>query len=330
MERRVFAVVLIIILLLFGSTCYIFTFTPINAQIMDTLGSLNPTPTPTPEPTPTPLPTPEPTPTPLPTPTPTPRGMMPQSQASAIYMVDGNTNAVLSNVNGTQVLPMASTVKIMTAMLTIEDVGLDQKVTIPQDAVDRTADGTASTAQLHVGDIIKVRDLLYGALLPSGADAATALADYVGGSTPNFVQMMNSKAAVLGLTQTHFVDPDGLTIDGDVSMTSAADLTKLAEYAMANSTFATIVQQTSYDLAPTMYHRKYHWTTTNGLLTDYPGMLGVKTGHSSRAGYCLAFAAARDGHYIVGAILNSTDEAQRNLDVSNLLDWGFSKLSGKF
>ncbi|GHO83643.1 D-alanyl-D-alanine carboxypeptidase family protein [Dictyobacter formicarum] len=329
MERRVFAIVLIIIILLFGSTCYIFAFTSVNNKFMDMLGSLDPTPTPTPTPEPTPTPTPEPTPTPFPTPTPTPRGMMPQSQASAIYMVDGNTNAVLSNVNGNKVLPMASTAKIMTAILTIEDVNLDTKITISQDAVDRTADGTSSTAQLHLGDVIKVRDLLYGALLPSGADAATALADYVGGSTPNFVAMMNNKATRLGLTQTHFVDPDGLTISGDVSMTSAADLTKLAEYAMANSTFASIVAQASYSLAPTMYHRKYDWSNTNGLLSTYPGMLGVKTGHSSIAGYCLAFAAARDGHYIVGAILNSSDEAQRNTDVSNLLDWGFLKLSGK-
>lgn len=329
MERRVFAIVLIIIILLFGSTCYIFAFTPVNNQFMDMLGSLNPTPTPTPTPEPTPTPTPEPTPTPIPTPTPTPRGMMPQSQASAIYMVDGYTNAVLSNVNGTRALPIASTAKIMTAILTIEDVGLDQKVTIPQDAVDRVADGSSS-AQLKTGDIIKVRDLLYGVLLPSGADAATALADYISGSTPNFVILMNKKAANLGLTQTHFVDPDGLTIDGDVSMSSAADLTKLAEYAMANSTFASIVVQTSYTLAPTMYHHKYPWTNTNGLLSTYPGMLGVKTGHSSIAGYCLAFAAARNGHYIVGAILNSPDEAQRNTDVSNLLDWGFLKLSGKF
>ena len=329
MERRIFATVFIIVILLFGSMMYVFTFTPLNDQLKGTFGLLAPTATPTPEPTPTP--TPEPTPTPIPTPTPTPRGMMPQAQGqvAAMYMIDGNTNAVLANVNATQVLPMASTAKMMTALITIQSVGLDQKVTIPQDAVDRTSDGTASTAGLHAGEIIKVRDLLYGTLLPSGADAATALADYIGGSTPDFVVMMNNKAAALGLVNTHFVDVDGLTIGGDMSTSTAIDLAKLGQFAMMNSTFATIVQQTSYDVPPTQFHSKYHWDNTNGLLTTYSGMLGVKTGHSTRAGYCLAFAAARDGHYIVGAVLNSPDEGQRNQYVSNMLDWGFLKLSGK-
>lgn len=324
MESRFFVVVLLIILLLFGTTIYLFTFTPLNAQVMDTLGLVPPTPTPTPLPTPTPIPTP--TPTAIPLPTPTPRGMMPQVQARAIYMIDGNNNTVLANINANTPFPMASTAKIMTAIITLGSVGLDQKVTIPQDAVDHAVNASGSSAYLVQGDVIKVHELLYGLLLPSGADAATALADYVSGSTPAFVQAMNNKAAALGLTNTHFVDPDGLTIDGTVSTTSAVDLTNLANYALGNATFATIVQQTAHDLPATQFHHKYHWDTTNGLLTSFPGVIGVKTGHSSVAGYCLAFAASRNGHYLIGAILGSSQEEQRNIDVGNLLNWGFFKL----
>jgi serine-type D-Ala-D-Ala carboxypeptidase (penicillin-binding protein 5/6) len=326
MKRRLYGFVFLVIILLSSSSIYLFTFTPVNARIQGALGMLA---TPTPPPTPTPLP---PTPTPLPptptliptpTPSPTPQGI----QASGIYLLDATTNQVLFNQDSTAVVPTASTAKIMTAILAIEDGDLNHVITIQQDALDRVQQsGGGSSAQLQLGDQIKLGDLLYGLLLPSGADAATAIADYIGGSTPAFVQLMNNKAAALGMTHTHFVDADGLTIDPPVSVSTAQDMTKLAIYAMSNATFANIVRQTEYYLAPTEFHHGYPWPNTNGLLTTYSGMLGVKTGHSSIAGYCLVFEATRNGQYLIGTIMGSPDEAQRNADVTKLLDEGFAEV----
>jgi D-alanyl-D-alanine carboxypeptidase (penicillin-binding protein 5/6) len=302
MERRVFSIFLLIILVVFGTTMYVLFFTPL----------------------------PTPTPTPLPSPTPTPRGAPPTIQASAIYMVDASNNHVLYTMNATQSFPMASTAKVMTAIIALENINLNTKVTIHQDAVDHAAAMNGSSALLRAGDIIKLHDLLYALLLPSGADAAVAIADTMSGSVPAFVTLMNTYAARLGLTQTQFVDPDGLTIDGPVSKTSAVDLTKLGEYAMNNSTFASIVQQQEYDLPATLYHHSYPWMNTDGLLATYTGMMGIKTGHSSIAGYCLVFEATQNGHYIIGTILGSPDGTQRDTDVSTLLNWGFGKLNGSF
>jgi D-alanyl-D-alanine carboxypeptidase len=330
MERRAFSIILLIVFVLCGTTMYFLFFTPLSTHIANSLGLSDVPPTPTATPTPIPTPTPTPTPTPLPLPTPTPRGNPPTIQASAVYMVDASNNHVLYNLNSTQSFPMASTAKVMTAIIAIENVSLDTKVTIQQDAVDHAAAMNGSSALLRTGDVIKMHDLLYALLLPSGADAAVAIADTVSGSEPAFVTLMNSYAARLGLTQTHFVDPDGLNTDGALSITSASDLTRLGEYAMNNATFASIVQQQEYDLPATLYHHSYPWKNTNGLLATYPGALGIKTGHSSPAGYCLVFEATQNGHYLIGTILGSATEEQRNADVTSLLDWGFAKLAGTF
>jgi D-alanyl-D-alanine carboxypeptidase (penicillin-binding protein 5/6) len=325
MERRFFMVMLLLLLVIFGSCMYLFTFTPLNHQILGTLGMLPPTYTPTPSPTPSPTPTL--TPTLPPTPTPTPKGMLPQVQASALYLMDLTNGRVLANVGGNQVLPMASTAKIMTAIIALENGNQLQRIPIGQDAFDRVHVDGASSAGLDVGDAIPLQDLMYGLLLPSGADAATAIADYIGGSTSGFVQIMNTYAQRLHLWHTHFVDVDGLSSGtGTLSTTTAADLTTLARYAMNNPTFAQIVKQQYYHVPPTLYHHAYDWTSTNGLLSTYSGMIGVKTGHSDAAEYCMAFAAIRNQQYLIGSILNSPSEEQRNQDITAVLDWGFDKV----
>jgi D-alanyl-D-alanine carboxypeptidase (penicillin-binding protein 5/6) len=240
-----------------------------------------------------------------------------------------DTGHVLADIHGEQPLPMASTTKIMTALIAIQTANLDQFVTIGQDAYDEVHLRDGSSAQLVVGDQLTLKDLLYGLMLPSGDDAAIAIADALAGSPENFVQRMNLFAYRLHLFQTHYLDPDGLTIytangpDPD-HYSTAADLTRLARYAMSIPLFAQIVKTPLYTVAATALHHAYHWTTTNTLLEAYPGATGIKTGYTVEAGYCLVFSATRNDHHLIGTVLDDTDDAHRFNDAKALLDWGFS------
>lgn len=325
MQRRAVLILALIFVLIAGTLIYLFAFTPLTSQITTAIGSgddtaqVTPTVEPTPMSTPTPTPTPTLTETPSPTPTPLAPGVMPPSTAKAVYMVDVTTGKVMTDVASDQELPMASTAKIMTALLATERINLDQPVTIPDEAAQRIDANGESSAQLHPGDRIRMREVLAGLLVQSGADAAVTLADATSGSVDAFVTEMNAYAQRLGLAHTHFVDPDGIS---DQSVTSAADLVKLSEKAMQNSTIAYLVSQTDYHVAPSQNHLRYDWQTTNALLTSYPGVFGIKTGHSNAAGFCLAFADKQpNGHIIYGAILGSPDEEARTSDVTKLLDW---------
>jgi D-alanyl-D-alanine carboxypeptidase (penicillin-binding protein 5/6) len=258
------------------------------------------------------------------------QGTPPRLQAQAAYLIDADTGQALVNIQGTQRLPMASTTKIMTAILTIETANLNQIVTIKQDAIDEVKNNQGSTADLVVGDKIRLRDLLYGLMLPSGDDAAIAIADAVGGTSDNFVQMMNLFAKQHDLTQTHYINPDGLTYFNAQNQpdpnhyTTAADLVHLTSYALANPIFAQLVETQQYVLSSTSDHHKYVWDTTDTLLSTYPGATGVKTGFTDEAGYCLVFAATNGAHHLIGALLHEPDDNQRFVDASALLDWGFA------
>ncbi|HEY7123779.1 MAG TPA: serine hydrolase [Ktedonobacterales bacterium] len=271
-------------------------------------------------------------------PTPTPilslhaQGTPPTTQAQAAYLIDADTGQVLLDVDGSQQLPVASTTKIMTAILTIETANLDQVVTIKQDAVDEVENYNGSSAGLVAGDQIRLRDLLYGLMLPSGDDAALAIADAVGGDVSQFVEMMNRSVQQLGLAHTHYINPDGLTYTNaqgqpDTSAySSAADLVRLTRHALANPIFAQLVQLQHYVLFPTQFHHAYTWDGIDALLSTYPGATGVKTGFTQEAGYCLVFAATNGVHHLIGALLHDTktDDNQRFVDARTLLDWGFA------
>ncbi len=295
------------------------------------LSHLTPTPLP---PSPTAIPstptTIPPTPTPRPTPTPLPiltvRGTPPPVAASEFYMIDMDTQHVLANGNSVKTQPMASTTKIMTAFIAITSGNLAQPVTVHQDSLDRVAEDSSS-ANLRLGDTLSLQDMLYAMMLPSGNDAAIAIADALAGNTQNFVQRMNLFAYRLHLFQTHYANPDGLSLTPEEDLqhyTSAYDLTRLAEDALRLPLFAKIVHTDHYTLPATSTHAAYSWTTTDTLLDTYPGMLGVKTGFTYAAGYCLVFAAKRNGHELLGVVLHSSSEEQRNLDATTLLNWGFS------
>lgn len=269
------------------------------------------------------LTTPMPTPTPQPTPILTVNGPAPAVNATAAYIVDNHTDHVLLDLNGETPLPMASTTKIMTALIALQSNDLNQPIPVTQDAVDHVVIDGGSSAGLVVGDVLSLKDMLYALLLPSGDDAAFAIADALGGQA-NFIQRMNIFAYRLHLFQTHFSNVDGLTLDDQPHYTSASDLVRLAQHAMQNPLFAKIVRTPAYWIPATAQHNAYAWQTTNLLLLNYKGMIGIKTGHTDAAGWCLVFDVQQKQQDLIGVILGSPDEPQRDQDVVTLLNWAFA------
>lgn len=227
-----------------------------------------------------------------------------------------------------------STTKIMTARVVLAQKGLNlkSKVTVQKAYSDYIVSKGASSARLIVGDKVTVGQLLYGLMLPSGCDAAYALADKFGsGSTraarvKSFIGKMNSTAKTLGLKNTHFDSFDGIGNGSNYS--TPRDLTKLASNAMKYSTFRTVVKTKSTKQKTTTKSGGYRymtWTNTNKLLSSYSGTIGVKTGSGPAAKYCLVFAATRKGKTVIGTVLTSTSEANRTADAKKLMDYGFKK-----
>ncbi|MGW3725961.1 D-alanyl-D-alanine carboxypeptidase family protein [Streptomyces sp. F001] len=267
------------------------------------------------------------------------------AQAAAAPSIVAKGGYVMNNANGKTLYTKAadtrrstgSTTKIMTAKVVLSqpNLNLDAKVTIQKAYSDYIVDNNwASNAKLIVGDKVTVRQLLYGLMLPSGCDAAYALADKFGtGSTraarvKSFIGKMNTTARNLGLTNTHFDSFDG--IGNGANYSTPRDLTKLAGSAMKSSTFRTIVktkQYTAKTITKTGSVRTMApWKNTNGLLGTYSGAIGVKTGSGPEAKYCLVFAATRNGKTVIGTVLASSSIAQREADAKKLMNYGFTSL----
>lgn len=250
----------------------------------------------------------------------------PYVTAVAAYVFDANSGIVLYSKDANQQLPMASCTKIMTALLAVEHGKLDQVVTVGADA-HALVRADSSYMGLDVGEKLTLQELLYGLIMPSGNDAAVAIADAIGGTQAHFVEMMNERAAQLGLKHTHFANPHGLDAPGHY--TTARDLAVLAAVAMKNPTLVKIMSAYSYNIAKTTTHKAYHLVTGNDLLagsgSPYPGTIGVKPGFTGPAGFCQAFAAIRRGHLIVGTVLNDPSWQVRRVDMRALLDWGFEQ-----
>ncbi|MFD7922419.1 D-alanyl-D-alanine carboxypeptidase family protein [Streptomyces sp. NPDC059740] len=229
-------------------------------------------------------------------------------------------------------VPMASTTKIMTALVVLKHPEwLNRQIQVKQAYRDYVQAAGGSTADLQTGDTLTAEQLLHAMLLPSGADAAMALADSFGnGDTQDariadFVNQMNEEARQLNLTGTHYDTFDGISHGNNHS--TARDLAKLGQRAMLQPKFADIVGETQYKTeapAANGHTRYYTWTNTNDLLTTYDGALGVKTGSGPEDGYCLVFAAKRDNRTLVGAILADPDAKTRLSDATKMLDWGFA------
>lgn len=234
-----------------------------------------------------------------------------QTSAKAACILEIETGRVLFECDMHHRLPMASTTKVMTALLAIENGNLEDEVTCSANAF-----GVPGTSiYLAEGETLTLEEMLLGLMLSSGNDAATAIAEHIGGSVSGFVEMMNARARELGAMNTHFANPHGLPDDDHY--TTAYDLALIARAAMGNETFRRLVstQRATIPWQGRSYDRVLQ--NKNKLLSTYPGATGLKTGYTSKAGRCLAFGAQRNGLELVGVVLNCADwfnEAARLMD----------------
>lgn len=239
-----------------------------------------------------------------------------ESSARSAVLIERSTGAVLLEHNMNEALPMASTTKVMTALMALEYGRLDEIVT-----VGRNAYGVPGTSiYLELGEQITLRDLLYGLMLSSGNDAAAAIAEHIGGDIDTFCRMMTERAAELGCRETVFVNPHGLPAAGH--HTTAYDLALIAREAMNHSTFRQIVstQRASIPWAGRSYSRILN--NKNRLLATYEGATGIKTGYTKAAGRCLVFGAQREGLEVIGVVLHCSDWFD---EAARLMDLGFEQ-----
>jgi len=245
----------------------------------------------------------------------------PTVYAPEAIVVDGWTGKVLFQKNADIERYPASTVKIMTAIIVLNRLGLNTVVTVGSDAV---AYG-GSTAGLYAGERLSVWNLLHGMLLPSGNDAAFALADAVAGTPQQFVPLMNAQARRFHLWHTHYLTPNGFDVPGQV--TTARDLATLARIAMRRPIFARIVRTRSWR-AWSVDHRIFHrWFNLNKLLWSSRRFDGVKTGTTPGAGACLVSSEKAGNKWVIAVNLDDT-EAARFVDARKLLWYGWQTDTG--
>lgn len=229
--------------------------------------------------------------------------------AQSAVVIDADTGEVRYEHNADAVLPMASTTKIMTAIVAIEQGDIDRTYTVKPEYTQTEG----SSMYLKPGETVSIRDTLYGLMLMSGNDAALAIAGECGGQEA-FVQAMNDKAQSLGLTNTHFENPNGL--DGDTHHTTARELAELTAYALQNPDFREIVSAKNITCAGrTMVNH-------NKMLSLYEGAIGVKTGYTKKCGRCLVSAAERNGRTLIAVTLNDPDDWN---DHCTMLDEAFAQ-----
>lgn len=233
------------------------------------------------------------------------------SRIALIY--DRASGRAVYEKNGNKQTPMASTTKIMTAIIVLENTNLKDVVTVDS----KSASIGGSRLGLKKNDKITVNDLLYGLMLRSGNDAASALAIYVAGSIQNFADMMNSKAKELGLINTHFVVPHGL--DNAGHYTTAYELAKITDYALKNETFKKIVSTSSTSININGIPKGI--TNTNKLLNSVSGVYGVKTGFTNGAGRCLVTACKKNNMDIITVIIGADTSNIRNADTKKLIEY---------
>ena len=228
---------------------------------------------------------------------------------------DRNSKTILYEKNGKKQVPMASTTKIMTSIVVLENANLSDVVTI-----DKKAAGTGgSRLGLKTNDKITVHDLLYGLMLKSGNDAAVALAIHVGGSVEGFSKLMNQKAKEMGLVNSHFVTPHGL--DEKEHYTTAYELACMADYALKIPKFKEIVGSKSYNI--TINGASRIISNTNELLGNLDGVYGVKTGFTNGAGRCLVTACKRGNLDIITVVLGADTKKIRTTDSIKLIEYAY-------
>jgi D-alanyl-D-alanine carboxypeptidase (penicillin-binding protein 5/6) len=240
----------------------------------------------------------------------------PEISGQSSILVDANSGKVVYEKNSTIKMKIASLAKMMTAVVALEHkkVG-DEIIVSPKAAMIGENVMGISTSEVYT-----LEELLYGLVLNSGNDAAYAIAEGVAGDSGTFVKWMNMKAKELGLSDTYFADPSGLSDD---SYSTAVDLVKLARYAMQNEEFKKIAGTINIELPYSDKHKYLYLENQTNLLSTYPGVAGIKTGYTEEAGYCLVTYAKNENIELIGAVLKSEN---RKFDMIWMLDYGFSVL----
>ena len=239
----------------------------------------------------------------------------PNTGATSAVLLDVTDDRFLLLQNADERRPMASTTKIMTALVVLEKRELDEVVTVPPEAIG--VEG--SSIYLFAGEQITVRTLLYALLLSSANDAAVALACHTAGSVADFALLMNARAEKMGLTDTHFTNPHGLY--DEAHYTTARELALITREALKNEMFAEIVATARYSAPQLGTEGTRLFLNHNRLLKSYEGTVGVKTGFTKKSGRCLVSAARRDGLLLLAVTLNDAGDWQ---DHKMLFDWGFA------
>jgi len=240
--------------------------------------------------------------------------------AQSFCLMDAKTNAVLHSKNEKVKLPMASTTKIMTALVAIENADLSKDVKITKESVGIEG----SSIYLYEGEVLSLNDLVYALMLQSANDAAVAIALHVSGSVEKFAEKMNETARRLGMNDTQFKNPHGLHEDGHYS--TAFDMSLLLSYAMQNEVFASITSTQNYKI-PLIDGKNYRYITNhNKLLKTYSNCVGGKTGYTTSSGRCLVTAARKNNTLLVCTTLNAPDDWN---DHRELFEYGFSAYESK-
>ncbi len=249
-----------------------------------------------------------------------PQTNAPEISAKAALFADTKSGEVLYSKNVHDRLPIASLVKVMTALVALEHKGMDEQFTISQKAADMEPDKML----LIAGEKLTLRELLDGIFLVSGNDAAETLAEGTLGSREEFIKLMNDKAVQLGMKDTLYVNPTGLDEDSGSSFSTVYDLAILARYLIRHfPEVVDISEQTHIYLPVTPTHQDYDMYSGINLLATYPGVVGFKTGYTPEAGLTLITLVRKEGHEVVGVLLGSED---RRDEARELLDYSFGKL----
>lgn len=265
---------------------------------------------------------------------------LPGTYAPSCLLMEESSGKILYSKNANSVMYPASTTKMMTAILTIENCNLSDVATVSHNAVFSIPDGY-STASLVEGEELTIEQLLNVLLISSANDAAVVLAEHIAGSVESFSEMMNNKATEIGCRNTHFANPSGVHDENHYS--TAYDLALIGRYAMQLPTFRSIVSKTRYSLPITNKYDKDDriFNTTNDLLkpnyTDSPTnyyykyATGAKTGYTDPAGHCIVATATKDNLSLIAVVLNDnfTDDniSQRPIDCKTLFEYGFNNYS---
>lgn len=245
----------------------------------------------------------------------------PSLSAQSAVLITADTGMVVWEQDAHRQMSMASTTKIMTALLALEESARQSDPAV--DVTEAMVAVEGSSMGLQAGDRITLRNLAAGMLLASGNDAANAAALYLDGSQEQFAVRMNERAAQLNMTDTHFVTPSGL--DDEQHYSTAYDMALLTREALKNQSFREICSQASMQVEFLEPEKRVSYQNHNKLLRMYDGCIGVKTGFTKKSGRCLVTAAERDGVTLIAVTLNAPDDWN---DHTALLDYGFSAVTG--